>query len=383
MRSHSAKPAPRPAPSTTKPAWAEYLTHLRASRGLSATQAAHRMGITPQTWAGMEAGSRTRNGTRIAFFPREATLLRIARTLDLTPDERRRIFTVSQAPTDPNRRWKASLRSTRLAASLSQADAAGLAGVTISTYRGWERAGAGTARHAPLRTLLAHLGLDPQQVEEFMRDVPGETPPARAPRQPTKPVAAVPAWSRFLTETRLDRGLYLSQVDTILGQQSVVRRFELGGWQRADGRFSVPARQWLDRIAAALDMTPAETARLHLLADHQRLTVASMGPRPLLAELLHEVRRATGLRVRDAQRRVPALPHRWLSYEQGSPAALATFTEAHAHQVIDLLPVTDLLAAALIAATRTAAPPLPLRTDSAENVQGAAAYPDTADRATA
>lgn len=342
---------------SSRPAWARYLIAQRRRRNLTAREAADRMGVTQQTYAGIEAGTRVRNGERVLVTPKDETLRRVARALELTPTERRHLFSLVARDRHEQRPWQARLRLARVAASVTPTQAARAAGVTVATYREWERKSTAVPRHECLRRLLTHLGWATHQVEEFMAAVPSDVAPARAPQQPTNPVADLPRWSQFITSKRLERGLYLSQVDDLLGQQSVLRRFELGGWPRSDGRLSVPGYSWLDRIAVALTMTAEEHAHLHLLADHQRLAVASAGPRPLLAELLHEVRRAAEVTRREANTAVGLPAGRWSRMEQGDPTALAAVTAETLAQIVDRLPVRPLLAAALYAAIPRAAEP--------------------------
>lgn len=343
----------QPAP-VERPPWAAYLTQMRLDRALSGAEMARRMGVTHQTWAGIESGTRTRNGVRVATVPKENTLARAADALALTSAERRRLFTLAhQTRSTPTAPWQTRLKAARLAARVTPKQAAAAAGVHLATYREWERKSSGGARHDALRTLLAHLGMNRPQIEQFMADVPADIAAARAPQQRRQPVDDRPAWSRFLTDKRLSRGLYLSDVDARLGQQSVYRRFELGGWRRADGRLSVPSCAWLDRVAAALELAPDETSHLHLLADTYRLTVATAGTKPLVAELLHEARRAEDVSMAQAAARIPGLPVRWNALEAGGAAAHAATTPAVVEAIISGLPVRPFLAAAL----RTAVTP--------------------------
>lgn len=336
------------AKSPAKPAWAEYLTTLRTRHGLSCREAAQRMGVTQQTWTGIEAGTRTRNGRKVAVTPKDETLQRVARALGLTASERRQLVALVTTSTSTNQQpWQTRLKFARVAASVTQAEAAAAAGVTTSTYREWERKNSGVPRHEPLRKLLSHLGWTPAQVDEFMAGVPADVAPARAPKQPTNPVRDLPQWSKFITAKRLERGLYLSHVDALVGQQSIVRRYELGGWPRSDGRLSVPSHAWLDRIADALTMTPDERSRLHFLADHQRLAVAAQGSLPLVCELLHEARKAVGVTRKEADRSVGLSAGVWGKIETGCPLTVASLTRTAVDRIIDRLPVNALLATAI------------------------------------
>lgn len=332
------------------PDWARYLTDMRTQRGLSARQAATRMGVTPQTWSGIEAGTRIRNGTRVPVIPKDDTLHRAANALALTPSERRHLFALAHPADQARQPWQTRLKLARVAASVTEVAAARAAGVTIATYREWERQGSRVPKHECLRALLTHLRWTPLQIADFMNDVPPDTTPARAPRQPTNPVSDLPRWSQFITAKRVAQGLYLTQVDARLGQQSVLRRFELGGWPRSDGRLSVPCIEWLDRIAEALDMTSEETAQLHLLADHHRLTVAAEGPRPLAAELFQEARKAVDLTTRAADTLTGLRLGTWGRLERGHPDTLAALTPATLAVIVETLPVRPLLSAALHAA---------------------------------
>lgn len=330
-----------------RPAWAQYLIALRHRHQLTARETAERMGVTQQTYAGIEAGTRLRNGQRVAVTPKDDTLHRVAKALNLTPAERRHLFALVTTGATERQPWQTRLKFARIAASVTQTEAAQAAGVTVATYREWERRNSGVPRHEHLRRLLGHLGWPSDHIEEFMQGVPSDTAPARAPKQPTNPVRELPQWSQFITQTRLDADLYLTQVDARLGQQSILRRFELGGWPRADGRLSVPSCAWLDRIADALAMTDHQRAHLHLLADHQRVAVASQGPRPLVAELFHEARKALDITRTEANRRVGLAPGTWSRIERADPHTMASICPATIETVIDRAPVKDLLATAL------------------------------------
>lgn len=348
-----------------KPAWAEYLTTLRIRHGLTGREAATRMGVTQQTWTGIEAGTRTRHGRKIAVTPKDETLQRVARALGLTPNERRHLFALVTTNATTQQPWQTRLKFARVAASVSHAQAAAAAGVTVTTYREWERKNSRVPRHESLRKLLTHLGWTPEQVEEFMAAVPADVAPARAPKQPTNPVPDIPQWSKFITAKRLERGLYLSHVDALVGQQSVVRRYELGGWRRSDGRLSVPSHARLDRIADALTMTPDDRTKLHFLADHQRLAVAAHGPLPLLCELLHEARKAVDVTRKIADQTVGLTPGTWGKIETGCPATVSSLTIPTVERIITRLPVAALIATAL----REAVPNLSQRADI-EDVDG-------------
>lgn len=330
-----------------RPAWAEHLTALRTARGITASHAARQMGVSLSTWAGLESGLRSRGGTRVPTVPKEETLHRVADALDLSPTERRHLVMLAQPPQPAlSQPWQTRLRAMRVAASVTQREAASTAGVTLATYRHWERKDEGGARHESLRTLLRRLGMSDEQADVFLADVPNSAL-ARPPRQPTNPVTDVPAWSRMLTRARVDQGLYLADVDRLLGQQSVVRRYELGGWPRPDGRLSVPSSHKLTEIAVALAMTPDEIAHLHLLADNQRVLVASTGPKPFLSELLTEIRRATGLTATEVAERVGPLDPSWALVENGDETAVARLGRAQIDQICEALPVRPLLATAL------------------------------------
>lgn len=314
----------------SRPAWAHYLVELRNRRGLRAQEVAARLAITPSTYAGIEAGTRTRNGKRAEVTVQDETVHRIIGALDLSVAEARHLITLITTSAGNRSPWQNRLRLARITAGLSAAQAADSAGVAADTYREWERKGTGAPRHDHLRLVLTALGWSVADVDEFMATVPPDTAPARAPRQPTNPVNDLPEWSAFITATRLGAGLYLRQVDDRLGQQSIVRRFELGGWPRTDGRLSVPASDWLDRVADALDMTPEDAARLHLLADRQRVALAHAGAdlhnRPLLAELLHEARKTTSLSRAQANSHVGLPAGTWSRAEAGDPTALVALT---------------------------------------------------------
>lgn len=345
-------PTPRrPRPDPQRPAWAEFLIDLRLSRGLTAARAARRLGVTQQTWSGLEAGTRRRGGQRVPIALADRTVLRIARALDLTAAETSRLghltARAAREAAPPRRPWQIQLRGARLASQLTAAQAATLAQVTPATYREWERHPRRTPHLGALHRLLPHLGLDAAATHRFLTAVASPTQLPRPPRQPSRPVTRVPAWSQFLTARRLAAGLHLAQVDRLVGQQSIVRRFELGGWPRADGRLSVPSRQWLDRVAAALSLTPADRAQLHHLADAERLHLAATGPRPLLAELLHEARRAAGLTLAQAHAAVPGLPAGWAQLERGHPPALAALDGDTLHRLVAGLPAPGPLGEAL------------------------------------
>lgn len=323
----------------SRPAWAHYLVELRNRRNLRAQDVAARLAITPSTYAGIEAGARTRNGKRSEVTVQDDTVHRIIEALDLSVAEARHLITLITTSAGNRSPWQNRLRLARITAGLSAAQAAASAGVAADTYREWERKGTGAPRHEHLRLVLAALGWSNLEVDEFMATVPPDTAPARAPRQPTNPVGDLPDWSAFITETRLAAGLYLRQVDERIGQQSIVRRFELGGWPRTDGRLSVPASDWLDRVVDALAMTPDQAARLHLLADQQRVALAQAGAdlhaRPLLAELLHEARKSTTLSRAQANTHVGLPAGTWSRAEAGDPVALAAFTSPIAETLIE------------------------------------------------
>lgn len=101
-----ADPACGPSDSCPRPAWAQYLAALRQRHGLTAREAAHRMGITQQTYAGIEAGTRVRNGRRIKVTPKDETLHRVAKALDLTPAERRQLFALVTTGDVDRRPWQ-------------------------------------------------------------------------------------------------------------------------------------------------------------------------------------------------------------------------------------------------------------------------------------
>jgi transcriptional regulator with XRE-family HTH domain len=340
----------------SRPAWAQYIITLRARHGLTAREASERMGVTQQTWAGFEAGTRVRQGRRVEVTPKDDTLHRIAKALDLTAPERRHLFALATGTADRNP-WQTRLKFARIAAAVTHDQAAAAAGVTVATYREWERKNSGVPRHESLRKLLRHLGWTACQIDEFMATVPPDIAPARPPKQPTNPVRELPQWSQFITKKRVEMGLYLSQVDELLGQQSIVRRFELGGWPRADGRLSVPCCAWLDRIADALSMSDSERANLHLLADNQRVAVASHSNLPLIVELFHEARKAIDISRAEANTRVGLDHGTWSRIETADPSALANLTPALVEHTIKRLPVGMLLAAAMRAAVPTAAEP--------------------------
>lgn len=322
----------------TRPAWAHYLIDLRTRRGLPAKDVAARLGISPSTYAGMEAGVRTRNGIRTEATLKDDTVHRLIAALDLTAAEARHLITLLTTSAGNRSPWQARLRLARVSAGISAAQAAQAAGVAEDTYREWERKGTGAPRHHLLRNVLTLLGWDETETAEFMTTVPPDAPVARAPRQPSNPVDDVPDWSRFITDTRLSAGLYLNQVDERIGQPSVIRRFELGGWPRVDGRLSVPTREWLDRIVSALDMTPVQAARLHRLADEQRVRLAHHGAalhqRPVLSELLHEARATTDCGSRHANTVYDLPDYTWHRAEAGDPTALSAITTALVENVI-------------------------------------------------
>jgi transcriptional regulator with XRE-family HTH domain len=330
-----------------KPAWSLYICEQRHRLGVTGAEVARRMGLTAQTYAGFESGIRTRNGVKTLITPRDETLHRVAKALNLTSAERCHLFTLAHAAEWQRPAWQTQLRSVRVAASVSEQDAAYAAGVTVSTYREWERRHTGAPKHDLIKNLLAHLGLSTPQVAEFMELVPSDAAPVRAPSQPKKPVSTLPRWSQEITRKRLELGLYLAEVDLLIGQQSIVRRFELGGWERADGRLSVPSCVWIDRIADALSMTRTERANLHFLADHERVSVATSGRKPLVAELFHEVRKALDITCAEANRRI-GLPERtWSRIEAAHPETLDSLDPATVESVLHLLPVGDILATAL------------------------------------
>lgn len=357
-------PTPQPSADSLeavqRPAWAEYLISLRKRHNLTAREAAERMGVTQQTYAGIEAGTRTRNGRRIEVTPKDETLHRVAKALNLNATERRHLFALVTTGTVDRRPWQTRLKFARIAASISQPQAAQAAGVTVATYREWEHRNSGVPRHEHLRKLLTHLGWNDEQVTEFMATIPPDTAPARAPQQPTNPINELPRWSQFLTTKRLEAGLYLTQLDAILGQQSIVRRFELGGWARSDGRLSVPSCDWLDRIADALTMSPTDRAHLHLLADHHRLTVAAQGPRPFTSEVFHEARKAVDVTRTEANNRVGFKQGTWNNIEMGHPETLDSLTSNAIETAIARLPIGSMLAAAL----RSAVPNVPQPADN-------------------
>lgn len=334
----------------SRPAWAKAITEFRTQRGLSSAAAAQRMQISPQTWAGLEAGTRVRNGQRVTTVPKEDTLRRVASALDLTREELQRLLRIARGDQQQTLPWQSRLRAMRLAAHVTPEHAAATAGVTLTTYKRWERKRDVGANHAALHRLLIRLGLNPEQADHFLHDVPPAGPTARPPSQPTNPVRELPAWSQLITRKRLELGLYFVDVDRALNQQGVVRRYELGGWPRPDGRLSVPSITRLNRIAAALNMNPAESAELHLLADNHRLVTAAQGPKPLLAELIHETRRAHDLTLTQAAAATPDLPKPWGHYESGQPGALSTFTAEHLRYLTQRLPISPLLTAAMEAA---------------------------------
>jgi transcriptional regulator with XRE-family HTH domain len=317
-------------PAPTRPAWAHYLIDLRSRRGLAAKEVAARLGISASTYAGMEAGTRTRNGVRTEATLKDDTVHRIIDALHLTPAEARHLITLITTSVGNRSPWQARLRLARISAGVSAAQAAQAAGVAEDTYREWERKGTGSPRHHLLRKVLAHLGWDDTEVAEFMATVPPDAPVARAPRQPSNPVTDLPAWSQHITQARLDAGLYLTQADARIGQASVIRRFELGGWPRVDSRLSVPTCGWLDRIAAALDMDAAAAQQLHRLADEQRVLLAHQGAalhgRPVLSELLYEARSTTDCGPRTANRLYGLPDYTWYRAEAGDQQALDVFT---------------------------------------------------------
>lgn len=345
--------APRPARAgSPRPAWSAYLVDLRLRYGFTVSAAARAMGVAPQTWVGWETGTRPRNGCRTTVVPQEETLLRIGAALGVTGTEVVQLCDLAAASSPdaaPGRwRWQRQLRSARLARRMTAAEAARCAGVTVHTYRQWEHRPRGGPRHDCLRRLLPYLGITGPAVEAFMADVPRDRAAVRPPRQPSAPITRLPRWSQMLVEKRLAAGLPLAQVDRILGQQSIYRRFELGGWRRADGRLSVPSSRWLDRVAAALDMDGAERAALHRAADERRVALAVNSSRPAGAELLVEARRAAGLSRAAAASRVGPLAYPYAAYETGHPAAMRSLTDPEVRQrFVDRLPVSGLLAGAL------------------------------------
>lgn len=354
-------PTPSRPGSPCRPAWAHYLVTLRHRRHLSAKEVAARLGITPQTYAGIEAGTRTRNGRRTDITVKDETLHRLVKALDLNEPERRHLIALVVTSAGNRNPWQTRLKLARVSASLSVTDMANAAGVTDDTYREWERKGAGVPRHDSLRKAMARMGWDVSQADEFMATLPPDTLPARAPRQPTNPIAALPEWSQHITRTRLAAGLHLSHVDERIGQQSIVRRFELGGWPRTDGRLSVPSRTWLDRVATALDMAPPDRAHLHACADEHRIVLAREGStthhRPLLSELLHEARKAADLPRAQCDEPAGISPGTWSRAERGLPDALAHFTLDTIDRMAHRLPVCPVLTDALTEAVTHASEP--------------------------
>lgn len=338
-------------PEATRPAWAHYLIDLRARRGLPAKEVACRLGVSASTYAGMEAGTRTRNGIRTEASLKDDTVHRIIKALDLTPAEARHLITLITTSAGNRSPWQARLRLARISAGISAAQAAQAAGVAEDTYREWERKGTGAPRHHHLRNVLSQFGWDEDETAEFMATVPPDAPAARAPRQPSNPISDLPAWSQHITNARLDAGLYLSQVDDRIGQTSVVRRFELGGWPRVDGRLSVPTCQWLDRIATALDMDEDSTSLLHQLANQQRILLAHQGAalhgRPLLSELLYESRSTTECGPRTANHLFGLDDYTWFRAEAGDLHALDVFTPDLLNTIIDTWRLGEPLATAL------------------------------------
>jgi transcriptional regulator with XRE-family HTH domain len=66
---------------------------LRTARerlGISQTEAARRAGMTAHTWCNYEVGSRTVSGVRIPSIAPAATLARLARAVQMDPDDLRR-----------------------------------------------------------------------------------------------------------------------------------------------------------------------------------------------------------------------------------------------------------------------------------------------------
>lgn len=342
----------------SRPAWAHYLISLRNRRGLSAKDVAARLGITAQTYAGIEAGARTRDGRRTEVALKDETVHRIIEALNLTSAERHHLIALVITSAGNRSPWQTRLKLARVTATVTVQQAARAAGVADDTYREWERKGTGAPRHDLLRKVLHLFGWTPDETADFMAAVPPDAQPARAPQQPTNPVHQVPAWSAHITQSRVAAGLYLSQVDERVGQQSIVRRFELGGWPRADGRLSVPTSAWLNRVADALDMTPEQTVHLHELADVHRVALAQSGAtqhqRPLLAELLHEARKTTILTRVQATVLYRLPPGTWSRAEHGAPAALATYTP----ELIEALVTGWDLGAPLAEALRTAVGPI-------------------------
>lgn len=338
----------------TRPAWAHYLIDLRTRRGLPAKDVAARLGISASTYAGMEAGVRTRAGVRTEATLKDDTVHRLIAALDLTTAEARHLITLIATSAGNRSPWQARLKLARVSAGVTAAQAARAAGVTEDTYREWERKGSGAPRRHLLRHVLTLLGWDATEVDEFMATVPSDAPAVRAPRQPSNPIADLPAWSQAITEARLQAGLYLSQADERIGQASVIRRFELGGWPRVDGRLSVPTSGWLDRISSALDMNTDATARLHRLADEHRVRLAHHGAtlhqRPVLSELLYEARSTTDSGPRTANRLFGLPDYTWYRAEAGDPNALAQFTAP----LIDTITATWGLGEPLAAALTTA-----------------------------
>lgn len=345
-----------PSVTAARPAWSTYLAECRIKRGLTVTEAAAHMGVTPQTWTGLETGTRPSRHGRRPIIPRDETLLRIADALGLNDDELRRLraLVAQLAPPRQVALWQQQLREARLAARMTLTEAARHAGVTVATYSAWERGRRRTINRHALRRLLPHLGITGDSIDEFLRLIPPQRRDARPPTQPSKPIKRVPAWSQLITNRRLAAGLNLSQVDALLGQPSVARRFELGGWPRADGRLSVPPTAWLDRIADVLAMSDDDRRELHRLADQERLALAASGPGPLPAGIMHEARRAAGLTQQEAEQAVGGLPHRWAAYEHAHRGALASLRDpALVDRLVTRLPMQPLLAAALRAAVLT------------------------------
>lgn len=335
----------------TRPAWAHYLIALRIRRDLKAKDVAARLGISASTYAGMEAGTRTRSGVRTEATLKDDTVHRLIAALNLTPAEARHLITLIATSAGNRSPWQARLRLARVSAGVSAAQAAQAAGVAEETYRDWERQGSGSPRHHLLRNVLTLFGWDETETAEFMNTVPSDTPMARAPRQPSNPVADLPYWSQHITKARLAAGLYLTQADERIGQASVIRRFELGGWPRIDGRLSVPTTEWLDRIAQALDMNDADAQHLHLLANEHRVCLARHGAelhqRPLLSELLYEARSTTEAGPRTANDLFNLPAYTWYRAEGGDPEALAAFSDVLLDAVVSAWNLGEPLATAL------------------------------------
>ena len=365
-------PPPMPA-DRDRPVWSTELRRLRYSRSLTVTEAARRAGITPVTWTGMETGTRFRKGRPDPVRFTEQTVDRLARALDLDPAEHDRLDRAARTTWDVRTApWQRAFRDARRAGRLTVDQAARAARVTPGTYRAWENSEhAKTPDVAAARRFLAHPAV-PGPAREHALTILASLPSGQIPRTPGTgaPIPPPPEWSRLITAARLAARIHLAAADTAFGSPGVVRRYELGGWPRKDGRLTVPTRHALDKTADAVHMyAPADRAGLHRAADRTRITNAAVAAAaqglPLAATLLREVRQAAGLSPKGA-RVLTRINH--TAAERGNARALTSLTDpAVANRTASILNAGPTLARAFTAAASVLPVP-PVRSALTPNV---------------